>query len=721
VKDGAEPSSRRPEQPEPAAESGPAESGRASKYATAAESEPTAPTEAEEERGPADELRHNLSIHQAAASSIFNGPLRVGTMYLGSADGEARSVLTWWPLRDEFATPPPAFVEPPHFGELLRLLSDQHVVLLTGGGCGSVSVAAATLRSAKHDPIVELSTSPTTRELLAGIKQISVEMPDVGILVPSIGEDALSGFGAAELRRLRGALDQGAVIFTTRAQPVSERPTHALPTLEAVPPDAVAIVHAHAPAEPQERDRALKALELSGEESIGPGAAVALVDAARGNPSASPEELAELISGRSDALDEWVTERPTAEHVASLAAIVTLDGAPIADIDAEALRLHQLLEGELEPSSEPKRFGAADRGWPAGVVALCHRPVDTYFGVQEAEVAEICPPHRRERLLAQLWDRLGPDFRTAYIEWLSTLAEHPSMRIRSGAAVTAGILFAKEPITAERELLRLWALDGSAALCECAGLALGIPVLLGSDPAPARALAYAWSEPHSGRNRRHAAIAAYGGPLGAWDSGSAAPAHLWRIPSEQPRVLDEDEAVEQIRLRSAADSALAGLVVAGAEAGQVRAAVVGLLAAQAEERHERRRAFELLPRIIRRLVRNDELARASLAALLDDAEQASFAELAALLASAFDVPTGFASARSAFLALLDAVAAGRIDQGVVNRVIRAMKAGARPGRLSALGQQLQRILTVERRRQDAPGRAAREVHDTFFSTPQEVN
>jgi hypothetical protein len=344
--------------------------------------------------------------------------------------------------------------------------------------------------------------------------------------------------------------------------------------------------------------------------------------------------------------------------------------------------------------------------------------------MQEVEVVEICPPHRREWLFAQLWERLGADFRTAYIGWLRELAGNPSARVRSGAAVTAGMLFAKEPTTAERELLRPWALDGRVALCECAGLAIGIPVLLGHDPAPSRALAYAWSEPRNGAKRRRAAIAAYGGPLGAWDSGSAAPAHLWQIPGElRERAPEEDDvrlASERALLRRAADNALAGLVAADAQAGQVRATVIGLLAAQAEERQERRRAFELLPKIVHRLTRGDELARASLSALLGDAELASFSELTALLARAFDVPLGSASARAALLVLLDALGADRINQEVVNTVIRAMKAGARPGRLSKLGQQLERVLSVERRYDNARGRAAYAVYATFFPIPKEV-
>ncbi len=330
----------------------------------------------QEASDPADEVHHNLRInHQVAAHSIYNGDMKVGVMNVESPGNDVPSVLTWWPLQDEFANAPSSFVEPPYFDELQSLVREKRVVLLTGGGCGSVSVAGAALRATKHDPIVELPASPTTQNLLAAITQLSAVNPAAGILIPSVGENVLRGFGAAELRRLRGALGKSAsVVLTTRVQLAPDVLTHALPTLEAVAPDAAKVVCGHAATEPEVRERALAALALLRPDMpIGPGAAVALVDAARASADASAEQLASFISGQSDALDEWFSERPTAEHVAWLAAAVTLDGVPSTDVDKEALRLRHLLEGVLEPSSEPKRFGSTDLGRSAGVVGLVRR------------------------------------------------------------------------------------------------------------------------------------------------------------------------------------------------------------------------------------------------------------------------------------------------------------------------------------------------------------
>jgi hypothetical protein len=280
---------------------------------------------------------------------------------------------------------------------------------------------------------------------------------------------------------------------------------------------------------------------------------------------------------------------------------------------------------------------------------------------------------------------------------------------------TAGVLFAKEPITAERELLRPWALDGRRALGECAGLAIGIPIVLGVDPAPSRALAYTWSMRRSGVKRVRASIAAYAGPLGVWDLGCSAPAQLWRIADDANEPPNGDAGELRAVIRGA-DDALAALVAGGSSTSQVREAVIGLLSAQADSQHvdDRIHAFRVLPKLLRRITRRDDLARASLSALLADSERASFQMLTSLLAHALDTPAGAEHGRATVIILLDALGAGWIDQDVVHEFVRGMKVGARPGRRAALGQQLERFLSVERRRDNDKGRAAAAVYTAFF-------
>jgi hypothetical protein len=579
----------------------------------------------EDEVDPADELRLPQGFVQVAERDMFVGST-IFALNNTSSKGPDKAIISWWPLLDEFAKPPPSFVKPPNFESVLGRIREERLTVLVGAECGGVTVAATALRIAGYEPIIELPASPTATELLIALTQVCRANPRAGIVVPSLGEEAIRGLGASELRRLRGSLGQAAAILTTRVTSSLDPSQHALETIDAIAPDPHEIIRSYAPDNQEVCERAQLAVEmLSQDGSVGPGKAVALVRAARTNTSASPDELAGLVSGRSEAMEEWLASGPTAAHVASLASAITLDEVPTVDVDAQASQLQQLLDDGPKEETEVKRFGVADRGWPAGIVESVRTAIASYFGMQEAEVVRICFPHRREELLSDLWDRFGAEFRTPFTQWLRALAEHPSPRVRSGAAVTAGVLFAKEPITAERELLRPWALDGRRVLCECAGLAIGMPIVLGADPAPSRALAYTWSLRRSGAKRVRTSIAAYAGPLGVWDLGCSAPAQLWRIADDANEPTNDDAGELGAVIRST-DDALAALVAAGSSTSQVREAVIGLLSAQADSQQvdDRIHAFRVLPKLLRRITRRDDLARASLSALLADAERASF-------------------------------------------------------------------------------------------------
>lgn len=212
-----------------------------------------------------------------------------------------------------------------------------------------------------------------------------------------------------------------------------------------------------------------------------------------------------------------------------------------------------------------------------------------------------------------------------------------------------------------------------------------------------------------------ASIAAYAGPLGTWDLGCSAPAQLWRIADDASEPTSDD--VGELRaVIVGADDGLAALIARGGNASQIREAVIGLLSAQAasQQADDRIHAFRVLPKLLRRMTRRDELARGSLSALLADSERASFQMLTSVLAQALDTPAGTEHARATIIILLDALGAGWIDEDVVKEFVRGMKTGARPGRRAALGQQLERVLSVERRHDSDRGRAAAAVHIAFF-------
>lgn len=663
----------------------------------------------EAELGRARRIYGDVEVQGAVAQrNIYQGnAITVHGDFIGSSDGPRRELVSSMDVTTTVATALEAFVEPPNFAEVVRLLRAERVVLLTGGGCGNPTAAGAALRALNCATIVELTAGVAAITLVDHVERLCREHPTVGVLIQSVDGDTLRGFTGFDLRRLKEALAGGGALVLTTTIERAAILVRDLQTIGGVAPDAKRVVARYAETRSlseQARELALAALELL-PPPVSPAAAVALVGGAQVRPLDSPQELAASVEWESTALDAWLAEQPTAEHVASLTAAATLAGAPSTDVETAAAALQEVLEGELEPTTEPRRFARPDRGWPAGVVALDRKGFSTHFGRQPAEVVEICRPHRRDRIVTYLWDNLGGGFRGAFLDWLRAMAQHGSGRVRSGAAITAGVLFTHEPIIAERELLRPWALAGGWAAHACGGLALGTPVAFGDDPTPARMLAHAWVTSDN-LNFRRVAIAAYGGPLGVWDPAAAAPTRLWQIATETPS------------LRRTADLSLALLVAAGASAGRARATVISVLSAEAERRPFPRRSYELLPLVFACLAGGDRAARESFAALLDE-EQGSLAKLAGLFARAFDAPMGHASARQALAVLLDALAAHRVDRETVNGLIRAMKATARAGRRAALGAQIERALNAEQRDRGPHGdglrgEAARTLHATFY-------
>ena len=259
---------------------------------------------------------------------------------------------------------------------------------------------------------------------------------------------------------------------------------------------------------------------------------------------------------------------------------------------------------------------------------------------------------------------------------------------------------------AERELLRPWALSESPRQQDCAALALGVPVATGADPTAARLLAKTWAGGASARLQR-VAVVAYGGPLGVWDPGAAAPGQLWRIPAETPQ------------LRNLADRSLASLVGGGADAARVRAAVISLLRGQAERRLSQRRVFAILPLLLSRLTGRNGLARDSLRALLGETERESLSELATMLVMAFDAPGGYESAKKAIHITLKALSKGEIDNDTVVRLLAEMRtAGRMRQRLPQFESQLERVLRAEGRGKGQLSAVARSVQGAFYGQDQ---
>jgi hypothetical protein len=678
--------------------------GDATKSETAPPASPAGPAEPE---GGAEAEEHNEAtevgikpIASVAERNVYRGnTIHVGGDFFGSVDGDRGAAV----LTDDITTLAgelsEGFVDTPSFSPTVKALEERRLALLVGGGCGNRVTAIVALHRTGHEPIVELPGALEAADLVKEVQR-ACKQEGVGVLVDSIDTETLTSLAGHRLRHLHSVLPaKSAVVFTTRSRE-HVYIDHELPTIEGAPPDSEELIEALARQSAlgeEERERCLEARKLL-PQPVGPATVAQLIALAPTTENA--EQLAATIGGRSQVLDEWLGERPDASHLAALAAAACLDGLPGSDFDDASEYLTTLLEGEVEPPSEPPRFGAREKLWPAGLAHYRPEHVRTYFGWHETEIVEICPPHTWDGVVTYLWCHLDGKFRRPFLQWLLELPTSSNNRLAYVAARAAGVLFAREPLTIERELLRPWALTRDNDLRNAAGFALGMPVLIGADPTGARRLVDKWSHSNS-EALRAAAIAAYGGPLGIWDPSAAAVSHLW------------EAGWAGSELQGLADASLAALFAGGRDAGLVRTTAMTLLSA-VESKAEVLRAYAILPAVIGTLTSGRGRSRESLAALLDS-ESKTFADLAALLARAFDSNEGRASAQKAMLTLLKATATGRIGRDVVERLIREMKSAASErGRTPQLGSQLKQLLKAEDRKGEQLQDVARSLHETFY-------
>jgi hypothetical protein len=595
------------------------------------------------------------------------------------------------------------FVEPGSFQALKDALANPSVVLLVGAACGKRTAAGVALQLTGHEPILQLPSDMAVRNLVDGVTSICKKSPAAGIVIESVDSRTLATLAGFEMHRLEEVLAGGAaLILTTQSADGIPQDMDGVVRLDCSAPSLERVIE-RSTAAPEAQKTVLAALALLDDHVLSPADALTLLGRACESDK-SPGQLAQEFDGSATdgALDQWLSKERTADHVASLAAGAALEGAPIVDVDLAAQSLSETFASDFdEPTEGVKTFRVADRGWPKDMIAVAQSTIGTHFGQQMIEVATVCPPHTRERIIDYLWRRLGHDFRAPFVEWLRDLASDQDAQVRLGAGVTAGVLFVTDPVIAERELIKPWALDKRFSRRLCAAIALGAPVALGADPAGARALTKRWSDSPD-LSLRHVAVLAYGGLLGAWDPESAAPTHLWRI------------AIETAELARAANISLASLTAAGGSAARVRATVIGLLSAQMELERVPRRVYELLPIVLRQLTAPGEVPRDSLTALLAD-EQESFQAFATLIATAFSAPRGFESARAALEVLLRALADGRLERRTAFKVIAQVRQAAREeGELDVLDAQLERVLWANARQKLPIADAARFVLNEFF-------
>lgn len=670
-------------------------------------SEPEKPNSADETQIYLHDLgavvAHEVEAENAFVGNVFNVK---GSVTIGQADSVRIPAVDITARVDATEN---LFVEPLAFPTLLAALRGRALAILVGPtGVGKRTFASVALRRAGHAPILQLPADVAIRDLVGSIEHLCERHPRVGILVESFDSTSLSDRTDFEIHRLLALLQShgGAVVFTAKPHEVSATRQVQDLVVETAAPDARAVVSAAASARTilgPIVSTALTAIdELPG--PVGPGVAIALLNAAVQNPQDAPERIMKRFtaSHTNDYLDAWLSGGQPATSVAALAAAAALEGVSADEVHGEALSLGNLLS-PLANHAAAKEFTPMMSVWPTEGVRMVQRTVNTHFGSQLNVVVEIIPPHNRERVLTYLC-RLGPEFRRPFFEWLRGLPAHPRLPMRVGAAITAGILFSYDPLTCERELLRPWALLGNHTHAACAGLALGVPAAGGKDSSGSRALAKTWATGPDSRLRL-VAVLAYGGLLGAWDASCAAPMHLWRIGNETPDLERE------------ANLGLATLVSAAGEAARIRATVIDLLSVEAVSQHTAARAFRVLPLIFNRIAESDDSARDSLTSIRVPEESKTWASLVGLLARAFLSPIGRESAWESMRVLIRAARPQMgISEEFLAEVIRALKQHAPAGSRRKVGFAVQHALSAHTRSlgpQDAA--VAQRLSRQFFS------
>jgi hypothetical protein len=645
-------------------------------------------------------------LRPAGRDSAVVGSVRartsfVGTTNIGSVVIEASSRGLRVPLTDLLAlhaTGP--FVSPPGYDQLATALASSRVIVCHGpGGCGKERAAARAFLAAGTKSV---NLVPGALSLLETAQVVESLAKEGGGCVLELGEQAtlraLAGSAGRSIRAVAASGKLTVVVLST--VPPADAARRELEAVELSYPDQALTTEAYltlGSAPERVRKRVAEVLTRI-RSQIGPADIAMIVEEVAGNPNASAEEVAAGFDASIPvtAVTEWLGEGRPAQEVAAFAAGVALSGASSVVVQDQADVLAEVID---EGDSKQPRLVQGMSAWPSGFLQTRREKVATHFGVQDLEVVTVDPPHRPQDLVQALWAVLGPRFRSNFGDWLLTL---PDLRgLGWHAAYTAGALFAADPVLVEAQVLRPWAKSDRAPLRRCAGIALGTPIAMGADPAASRALAHSWAS-SSSPNLQHAAVAAYGGLLGAWDAPSAAPLKLFRIGQVIPD------------LRREADWALASLLVAGREASSARSWTLGYLNLVSTDPFLQPRAFGCLPRIVAALVAPNPVCVESLSALRGESETWSI--LNGLLGAALVTPAGVAAGRDSVALVIAAIARDHVEIEFAEDLVRGMRAAQRQrGSVGKLGAVLRRSLAaVTRSGSDEEKAVAAALMTRFF-------
>lgn len=642
----------------------------------------------------------------AVSSSVRARTAFIGTTHINSVVIQGQNRAFQVPLTDLVALHGAGpFVEPPGFSDLVTAINGDRVVVCSApSGSGRDRAVTRALLATQHKTVRMLPTGLTLIEMARAVEAVADEADEIGekaacvVHMPDTSTLRALVSSSGEPVRATAASGRLTVVAVTNAPAdLAVRSTTFPVELNSPPAPEVVSAWARQCSASTEAGQlaqsALKALK----KSIGPATAAALVQEVLRDATRTASQVAILFdsSAADAALGDWLAGgRPNAE-VAALAAGVTLSGHSADVVQDQVDTLAKLLETTESVTSEL----AGKSVWPAGLLGLGTERVQTHFGAHAMRTVGVCEPYLPQDFVRAMWESFGERFRIRYSAWLADLPAVPALRW--DAAYTAGVLFSVDPVLVESQILRPWALHDRAIFRHCAGVALGAPIAIGADPEPARLLAHQWI---SGDNVRYqeAAIAAYGGLLGAWDTTSSAPLKLIRIGNRTPR------------LRPVADGALANLVVAGAEAMTSRSLVLNYLLLLVRDRYDRDRVFACLPVVVGTLLSGEVICRRSLDAIQEEPD--NWLALAEIIGCTLTTPSGASAGAAAIEMFVRAAGRGRIDMEVTERVIRDIKKSQqRVGAVRRLKPVLQRELRrLARSRDESTAAVASSLTRQFF-------
>ncbi|WUJ70488.1 hypothetical protein OG809_35995 [Kribbella soli] len=655
---------------------------------------------------PAQDIDAQVAAKNAFVGATFNGPVS-----FNDASGKRQLWLRQTGIAARLAK---SYVESGTLTELRKALSAGATIIAVCGssGMGKRSAGLVALHGTGLTPILQFPQDVGVEDLVASVEQVMLKHENACFILANASGALMAALDEYQLDMLQeklGESGESRLLITTQATPAASAGSLVVVTAVPVPNDE--LVEAYLERHPADEDTVQRIKSVASTAGMLSFTVLdKMIGKLQSEPGVSDEELLGLRQGMAtaEALDTWFGTPRSAREVATLASVVTCDGAPRTDLDEQIDVLEGLLLGENHVPGESVTFGVYGAAGMRGLITTDTRPVETDLGVHQETVYVLEPQLDRTQAVRYLWDRLDGGFRKALLKWLTMLVGDGSSELWAGAARTAGVLLTIDPRYVQTTLIHPWAVGKYFWPTVAAARVLGVPTGLGIPSEAGQRLADDWIGSDD-INLRLCAILAYGDLLGAWDVESEAAVRLWRETSAEDG------------LAGIAAQELGMLCAAGPDARMIRLTVLELLLEIASgqwagTKQEMGQALWVFGYAVVALARKGELPSGSLRSLLGDEEEKAKDAFVELLARTWSAPYARWTTETSVSALVRALEDEVLERRVLTELIRAAKDAARRlGTVPELGSGLRRALALERL--DNPdGVVARRLLDQFFPT-----